>query len=105
MPPATQSTNGKGRSPIKTGPPQRPIEVGKHLIIHPGVCFGKMTFKGTRVPVETILCYLSTGKTIEDVHEGWPYLKREAVQEAILLAAKALADQYHPIPKAGNRSA
>ena len=28
------------------------LTVGRYLEIHPGVCFGKLIFKGTRVPAE-----------------------------------------------------
>ena len=63
------------------------LEVGKHLVIDPGVCFGKLTFRGTRVPVEAVLARLAKGKTIEYIQGSWPYLKREAVEEAIQLAA------------------
>jgi uncharacterized protein (DUF433 family) len=65
------------------------IDVGKHLVIDPRVCFGKLTFKGTRVPVETVLACLTQGRTIKSILESWPYLKREAVEEAIQLAAVA----------------
>ena len=64
-----------------------PLEIGKHLIIDPRVCFGKLTFKGTRVPVETVLVSLTEGGTIKSILESWPFLKREAVEEAIQLAA------------------
>lgn len=74
-----------------------PIEVGKHLVVDPRVCFGKMTFKGTRVPVKTILAYVAKGETIERILVGWPQLTREAVQEAIQLAAAALLEKY-PVP-------
>src|SRR6266540_6643925 len=33
----------------------KPLEIGHYLVVDPGVCHGKLTFKGTRVPVETIL--------------------------------------------------
>lgn len=71
-----------------------PIEVGKHLIVHPRVCFGKMTFNGTRVPVETVLTFLAMGSTIDEILADWPQLKREAVVEAIELARDALIDRY-----------
>jgi uncharacterized protein (DUF433 family) len=71
-----------------------PVEVGKHLIVDPRVCHGQLTFKGTRVPVETVLYFLSTGRTIEQLLEDWPQLKREAVVEAILLAREALVERY-----------
>jgi uncharacterized protein (DUF433 family) len=66
-----------------------PVEIGKHLVIDPRVCFGKLTFKGTRVPVETVLVSLTEGRTIKSILGSWPYLKREAVEEAIQLAAVA----------------
>jgi uncharacterized protein (DUF433 family) len=70
-----------------------PIPVGKHLVVHPGVCFGKLTFDGTRLPVATILYFLSTGRTIPQILTGWPELTREAVVEAIQLATAALVEQ------------
>jgi uncharacterized protein (DUF433 family) len=66
---------------------KKPVEIGEHLIIDPGVCHGKMTFKGTRVPVETILYFLSTGMTFKQVLKDWPQLSVEAVQEAVQLAS------------------
>jgi uncharacterized protein (DUF433 family) len=60
-----------------------PIEIGKHLVIDPNICFGKLTFRGTRVPVEAVLVRLAQGKTIKYVQESWPYLGKEAVEEAI----------------------
>lgn len=71
-----------------------PVEVGKYLIMHPGICHGQLTFKGTRVPVETVLYFLSTGRTIDQILEGWPELTREAVVEAILLAREALVERH-----------
>jgi uncharacterized protein (DUF433 family) len=63
-----------------------PITVGPFLVVDPRVCHGKMTLKGTRVPVETVLSFLAQGETIEQVLQSWPEVKREAVEQAILLA-------------------
>ena len=71
-----------------------PREVGKHLVIDPRICFGKLTFKGTRIPVATVLSYLARGETFERVLQGWPELEREAVAEAVQLAAAALLEKY-----------
>ncbi len=71
-----------------------PVEVGKHLVVDPRVCHGQLTFKGTRVPVDTVLYYLSTGRTIRQILKDWPELKRAAVVEAILLAADALVERH-----------
>lgn len=70
------------------------VEVGKYLIVDPEVCHGKLTFRGTRVPVSTVLVYLAKGLTIDQILEDWPQLKREAVVEAILLAADALVERH-----------
>jgi uncharacterized protein (DUF433 family) len=71
-----------------------PVEVGKYLVVDPRVCHGQLTFKGTRVPVDTVLYYLSTGRTINQIVKDWPQVKREAVAEAILLAADALVARH-----------
>ena len=63
------------------------VEVGRFLVNDPRVCHGQLIFKGTRVPVETVLYWLAKGKTIESVLEDWPYLVREAIEEAIQLAS------------------
>jgi uncharacterized protein (DUF433 family) len=71
-----------------------PREIGQYLEIHPGVCFGKLIFKGTRVPVSTILAYLAKGETFERILEGWPQLKREWIAEAVEMARVALLEKF-----------
>ena len=39
------------------------IEIGEYLVVDPEVCHGQLTFKGTRIPVETVLTFLSMGYT------------------------------------------
>ena len=65
-------------------------EVGKYLVVDPKICFGRLTFKGTRLPVETILNWLAKGKTIDSILSDWPYLARAAIAEAVFLASEAL---------------
>src|SRR5262249_26529879 len=81
-----------------------PKEVGQHLIVHPAVCHGKLTFKGTRVPVQTILNWLAKGKTLDSILSDWPYLSREAVAEAIQLATVALEERHTFEAKQRNES-
>lgn len=69
-------------------------EIGHFLVVDPRVCHGKLTFKDTRVPVETVLHRLARGRTVEAILADWPELTREAVEEAIDLAAAALTKQY-----------
>src|SRR2546430_13531029 len=68
--------------------------IGRHIVIAPGVCGGRPTFKGTRVEVRTVLDALRDGETIPEILEGYPSLSRAAVGEAIQLATKALNDYY-----------
>src|SRR5207302_8821857 len=72
----------------------KPREVGQYLIADPGVCFGKVTFKGTRVPVKTVLNFMAMGWTIDRILEDWPQLKREAIMEALELAAVAVEERW-----------
>jgi uncharacterized protein (DUF433 family) len=68
----------------------QPVEIGKYLVVDPRVCHGQLTFKGTRVPVETVLYWLSQGKTIETMFSTWPEIPQAAIPEAIQLASQAL---------------
>jgi uncharacterized protein (DUF433 family) len=46
---------------------------------NPDVMGGTVVFHGTRVPVQTLLDYLEAGKSINDLLEGFPSVKREQV--------------------------
>ncbi|NUM75782.1 DUF433 domain-containing protein [candidate division KSB1 bacterium] len=69
-------------------------EIGKYLMADPEICHGKLTFRGTRIPVETVLTYLALGDSIEDVLKNWPRLHRPAVEEAIRFAARLVNKNY-----------
>jgi uncharacterized protein (DUF433 family) len=71
----------------------QPVEVGQHLVIDPRVCHGQLTFKGMRVSGETVLVYLAKGRSLEQILADWPQLQREAVVEAVHLAATALVER------------
>jgi len=71
------------------------VEIGRYLVSDPEVCHGQLTFKGTRILVETVLSYLAAGRTIDWILAEWPRLCREAVQEALQLATTALLERYH----------
>jgi uncharacterized protein (DUF433 family) len=73
----------------------RSQKIGRYLVIDPEVCHGKLTFEGTRVPVSSVLTALSMGDSIEQVMESWPRVSREAVLEALHLAADLVAKQYN----------
>lgn len=68
--------------------------LGKHVVIAPGVCGGRPTFKGTRVEVQTILDALRRGESIAEILKGYPGVPRTAIREAIQLAGQALTEHY-----------
>ncbi len=70
------------------------IEIGAHIVRDPEVCHGQLTFKGTRILVESVLGYLAHGRDVDWALNEWPRLSREAVQEALQLAADALIERH-----------
>jgi uncharacterized protein (DUF433 family) len=66
------------------------IDVGEHIVIDPEIVHGRMTFRGTRIPVDVVLEYIEDGLSIDDVQEHWPPVSREAAQELVRLAAESL---------------
>ena len=68
--------------------------LGEYVVIAPGVCGARPTFKGTRVEVEVILDWLRVGRTIDRILDGYPSLTRPAIEEAIALATRALVERY-----------
>jgi uncharacterized protein (DUF433 family) len=66
------------------------VEVGNYLVFDSEICHGQMTFKGTRVPVDTVLTFLAKGYSVDQLLRSWPELARPAIEEAIHLASQAL---------------
>jgi uncharacterized protein (DUF433 family) len=66
--------------------------LGEYVVIAPGVCGGRPTFKGTRVGVQVILDWLRLGRSIDRVLEGYPSLTRAAVEETLELASRAFVE-------------
>lgn len=70
------------------------VEIGEHLVIDPEIMHGRLTFKGTRVPVDMVLECIEDGLSIDDVGKHWSQITREAAKEAIRLASEALQLRY-----------
>ncbi len=58
----------------------------------PNLCMVRPCIRGLRMPVHSILRYLGSGLTIEDILREWPELEREDILEALAFAADHLAD-------------
>lgn len=74
------------------------VEIGNYLVIDPDICHGQMTFRGTRIPVDTVLTFLAKGYTIGQLLRSWPVLQRSAIEEAIRLASNSLQEHYALTP-------
>ncbi len=70
------------------------IDISEHIVIDPEICHGQITFKGTRVPVETFMTFLAKGYSMDVLLESWPKISRSAAKEAISLAATSFEQQY-----------
>ena len=70
------------------------VNVGEFMIIDPEVMHGRLAFRGTRVPVSTVMAYLAKGRSVDEIVREWPQLRPEAVQEAIRFASETLQRHY-----------
>lgn len=58
--------------------------------LNPKVCNGKPVIKGTRIPVAVILEQIAEGETWDKLLAGYPELKKEDIQAALLYARASL---------------
>ena len=74
------------------GEPYEYYPLGEHIVMAPGICGGRPTFKYTRLEVRVILWYLAEGDDIDEVLYQYHHsnISREAILEAIVLANTAL---------------
>jgi len=70
------------------------------ITLNPEMCFGKPCIRGMRMPVASILSYLSSGLSVEDVLTEWPELEREDILEALGYAAWAMEERVVPLVEA-----
>jgi uncharacterized protein (DUF433 family) len=64
---------------------------GRYIVADPRICHGKLSFRGTRILVESILEQVSDGLAWETIVEKWGGdVSREAIAEAVRLAHEAL---------------
>ena len=69
-------------------------DVGQYLVMDPEVCHGQLTFKGTRVPVITVLALLAKGYSVRQLLKSYPELKQSAIEESVSLAMESLQMRY-----------
>ncbi len=63
------------------------------ITIDPEKCFGKPCIRGMRIPVTSVLAYLSGGMSVDEILKEWPDLQREDIQQALGYAAWAMDER------------
>ncbi len=65
--------------------------LGDYVVMAPGVCGGRPTFKYSRIEVSIILAQLRTGRTMQEIVDGYhsKHLTIPAINEALSLADDA----------------
>jgi uncharacterized protein (DUF433 family) len=57
------------------------------ITFDPDKCFGKACIRGLRMPVSSLLSYLSSGMTTEEILAEWPELEADDLYQALAYAA------------------
>lgn len=63
------------------------------ITFDPNKCFGKACIRGMRMPVASVLSYLSSGMSQEDILRDWPELESEDIRQALAYASEALEER------------
>ena len=56
------------------------MELERIVSKDPGVVSGELVFKGTRVPVQTLVDYLKSGETLDRFLDGFPSVTRKQAE-------------------------
>lgn len=76
---------------IVGGEPYEYYPLGKYIVVAPGVCGGRPTFKHTRIEVEFVLDLLAAGEPLEQLVENFrTRVPKAAIEEALKLAVSLL---------------
>jgi uncharacterized protein (DUF433 family) len=77
------------------------MDISKLIIRESGICGGEPVFRGTRVPLRTVLASLADGDGEAEILHSFPTLSAEHVRAAIAFAASAAVDDmpYAGLPK------
>ena len=67
------------------------------ITLDPDKCFGKACIRGLRMPVASVLSYLSSGMSVDEILEEWPELEREDIYQALGYAASVMEEQVVPL--------
>jgi len=99
---ARYSVNAESVVEMYGGEPYAYYALGKYVVVAPGVCGGRPTFKYTRIEAAFILDLLAGGWTIRRVINFYkrPEISEPAIREALRLASAAFVNTYPALPMA-----
>jgi uncharacterized protein (DUF433 family) len=66
----------------------------QRITVDPDICNGKPTIRGKRITVQTILEFLGSGDSIEEILENYPSLEREDIYACIQFASSVIDNDY-----------
>ncbi|HET9493084.1 MAG TPA: DUF433 domain-containing protein [Chloroflexia bacterium] len=69
------------------------MNAGELITRDPEIMSGTPVFKGTRVPIKTLIDYLEAGQTLDDFLESFPTVDREQATALLELAKHYLVSQ------------
>jgi len=64
------------------------------ITINPDICNGKPTIRGKRVTVQTILEFLGSGETKEEILHQYPSLEPEDIDACLVFASQLMDHRY-----------
>lgn len=64
------------------------------ITVDPDICNGKPIIAGTRISVQTVMEFLASGDSIEEILEEYPSLSREDIYACLQFATKLMANHY-----------
>ena len=67
----------------------------KYLESKPERCSGELTIKGTRIRITQVINMLAHGSTLQELHEGWPWISIATLQGAVEEATELLSAKIH----------
>jgi uncharacterized protein (DUF433 family) len=64
------------------------------ITIDPNICNGRPTLKGKRITVQTILEFLSSGESQEEILKQYPSLDANDVSACLIFASMLMSHKY-----------
>jgi len=68
------------------------------ITIDDAICNGKPTIRGKRITVQTILEFLSSGDSSEEILNQYPSLEQKDIEACLKFAATLLNNNYTILP-------